>query len=124
MRVVAGIVRDRQGRVLLGKRSGGNIKGFWEFPGGKVKEGETDTRALVREFMEEFSLKIIPVRFLAEVEHQYPDFKITLVGYLCTAEGEIKKTESHSQVVWVPWDEVRKFRLAPADRKLLEKIEL
>ncbi len=123
MRVVAGIVRDGEGRVLLGKRSSGNIKGFWEFPGGKVREGETDTQALVREFMEEFSLKIIPVRFLGEVEHRYPDFKITLAGYLCRAEGEIKKMESHSQVAWVPWNEVRKFRLAPADRKLLEKIE-
>ncbi len=108
----------------MGKRREGNIKGLWEFPGGKVKDGERDEDALIREFLEEFSLNIIPVRFLAEVSHRYPDFQITLVGYLCRPAGEIKKMESHSQVAWVSWEDIWKYDLAPADRKLLEKIEI
>jgi len=122
LRVVAGILKDRRGRVLIARRAAGCRKGLWEFPGGKVEPGESDEEALKREFMEEFGMKIRVERFLGEVWHQYPDLGINLVAYLCTPLGEIKKRTSHSEIAWVEWKKVSSYPLAPADARLLNLI--
>lgn len=77
--VVAAVLRDRQGRVLLAQRGEGrHLAGMWEFPGGKVDPGETPERALARELEEELGIRAGVSRPLIAVEHSYPARRVLL----------------------------------------------
>jgi len=123
VRVVAGIVKDSRGRVLIGQRKDGERRGLWEFPGGKVEPGERDEDALKREFQEEFAMEVKVERFLGKVHHRYPDINIDLVAYLCTPLGKMKRKSSHTRVEWVKWEDLFRYPLSPADEKLIKTLK-
>ncbi|RZA12477.1 MAG: NUDIX domain-containing protein, partial [Lysobacteraceae bacterium] len=73
IQVVAGVLRDAQGRVLLARRpEGRDLAGLWEFPGGKVEPGETPANALARELREELGIEARAGRAVIRVPQQYP----------------------------------------------------
>jgi 8-oxo-dGTP diphosphatase len=94
----------------------------WEFPGGKVKEGENDYEALIREIKEEMDWDIFVGRKLGTVEHDYPDYTISLTAYLCRGSKEAFKLLSHLDAKWLPREKMNVLSWTEADRKLLEML--
>jgi 8-oxo-dGTP diphosphatase len=113
--VCAVIVED--GRVLLCQRpEGAHLAGLWEFPGGKVEEGEARSAALVREIREELGCLVKVGRALAPVEHHYPEVSIRLWPFFCrVVEGEAQALE-HAALAWVERGALFGFSLAAADQ--------
>lgn len=116
------LVRD--GRIFIQKRPpNGLMAGLWEFPGGKIREGETPEDALVREFHEELELRVTPVEKLAVVRHGYTSFKVTLHAFICRiAHGENRAPVLHAAVEsrWVSPEDLDRYAFPAANRKLIK----
>lgn len=124
-KVVAGIVWDREGkRILIARRRPGDEHGgAWEFPGGRVKEGESEEEALVRELEEELGIRVEVIAPLTTVRHEYPGAPIALHAFICRhRNGEPQPIECAAWR-WVPLDGLAAERLSPPDRKILPLIE-
>ena len=80
--VVAAVIYY-EGKYLATQRGYGDYKGQWEFPGGKIEQGEAREEALIREIREELRMEIVPERWLCTTEHDYPTFHLTMHCYLC-----------------------------------------
>ena len=77
LKVVAAII-EKEGKILIAQRLKGDLKGLWEFPGGKYEENETGEEAIKREIREEFDVQLIVKGFLFTIEHQYPNFYLVM----------------------------------------------
>ena len=123
-RVVAAMVKDGD-KYLCMQRCRSHypyISERWEFPGGKVEQGESYHEALVREIKEEMDWDVYVGRKLGSVSHEYPDFKVKLTAYLCKGgDGEFKLFE-HLDHKWLTREEMETLNWTEADRKLLELI--
>jgi 8-oxo-dGTP diphosphatase len=96
------------------------ISEHWEFPGGKIEEGETGYDTLLREIREEMAWQVFVGPCIGTVEHDYPDFHISLTAYLCRGgEGEFKMY-NHLDYKWLTIEELPTLKWTEADRKLLE----
>ena len=94
----------------------------WEFPGGKLEEGETKLEAIVREIKEELHMEINVDAFLITVHHAYPDFQLTMDTFLCSSEsGELTLTE-HGDFKWLEKSELAVLDWAAADVPIVEKL--
>jgi 8-oxo-dGTP diphosphatase len=102
--VVAAVIRRADGRVLLAQRlPGGPHGGLWEFPGGKVEDGETPEAALAREIREELGVTVVVGDPLLTVEHAYPHLVIRLMAYSCRlADGTEPRPLLCQELRWVP----------------------
>ena len=126
--VVAAAVLWREGRVLLTRRmEGAHLAGLWEFPGGKVEEGEDPEDALVRECREECGIEVA-VRDILEVTfHRYEQKDVLLLFYDCRLAAETPEDPvRHLGVadhVWTPPAEIRRYDLPPPDERVIRKIE-
>ena len=121
--VVAGIIR-REGKILLARRASHKaMSGKWEFPGGKVEEGESPGTALEREIYEEFGVRIEVVDFFSQNKHEYLEFEIELEAYFADwMEGEFSLTD-HDAIAWVKREGLRNFDLTEADMPFVELLE-
>lgn len=118
---VACAIIERNGSVLAAQRSK-NMKMplKWEFPGGKIKPGETPEDCLRREIAEELGVKIAIHRSLPTVTHAYPTFTITLYSFVCSiVTGKIKLHE-HAAVTWLPRNKLFTLDWAKADLPVVE----
>ncbi len=113
---------DVDGRVLIGKRpEGAPLAGLWEFPGGKLEEGETPEACLIRELEEELGINVTksclaPLTFTS---HTYDDFYLFMPLYVCRRwDGSIKPLV-HSALRWVLPIELRGVDMPPADEPLV-----
>jgi 8-oxo-dGTP diphosphatase len=95
----------------------------YEFPGGKIEEGESPENAVIREINEELNLDIHDLSYFATVDHEYPDFKITMHAFLCKAKefGKIKLTE-HLTYQLLEKTELLNLDWAAADIPFVEKL--
>ncbi|TQD49693.1 Nudix family hydrolase [Marilutibacter aestuarii] len=114
--VVAGVIRDARGRVLLTRRTEGrDFAGRWEFPGGKRKRGESPEAALVRELREELGIEAEPGAHLISVPQEYPDKRLRLdVREVAEWDGTPRGREQQA-MVWVPLDKLSRYTMPPAD---------
>lgn len=120
-RVVAGLIK-MDGKYLLAKRSSGaeELLGRWEFPGGKVEDGETDAEALEREIIEEFNTMVKVGGFLAKAKI---NDRYELRLYACEHVLGPFRPKEHSEIVWKPkLEDFASYDLAPADKDLLEQL--
>ena len=121
--VVAAIIR-KEGRIFATQRGYGEWKDWWEFPGGKMEPGETPEEALKREIREELSTEIRVDELLCTVEYDYPKFHLTLHCYLCSLVTEALHLNEHEAARWLANDELDSVKWLPADREVIEKINL
>jgi 8-oxo-dGTP diphosphatase len=120
--VVAVALLDADNRVLLTRRPPGKpMAGLWEFPGGKVDEGETPEAALIRELQEELGITV-PVKCLAPLtfaSHAYESFHLLMPLYICRRwEGEVTPLEGQ-EIAWVRSQKLPSYEMPPADVPLI-----
>ena len=120
--VVAAIIKEND-KIFATQRGYGEFAGGWEFPGGKIEEGETPQQALVREIKEELDIKISVGELLDIVEYDYPTFHLSMKCFWSTIqEGELVLKE-HMAAKWLKKDELGTVDWLPADEGLVEKIK-
>ncbi|MGL6197426.1 MAG: (deoxy)nucleoside triphosphate pyrophosphohydrolase [Lachnospiraceae bacterium] len=121
--VVAAII-CKGGKVFATKRGYGDFKGGWEFPGGKLEDGETPEKALVREIEEELQTQISVGQLVDTIEYDYPDFHLTMHCYICEiVKGDLVLVE-HSAAKWLGKAELNSVDWLPADLDIIEKVKL
>ena len=122
--IVAAAVVKHEGRILLTRRmAGAHLAGFWEFPGGKVEEGEDPEHAVVRECREECAIEIAVEDILEVTFHRYPTKDVLLLFYRCRLiAGEVQHL-GVADHAWVLPTELRAHPLPPPDERLVRKLE-
>jgi len=122
--VTAGVVWNAQGQVLLAqRRPEGLLGGLWEFPGGKVEDGETLPECLRRELREELDIEVEVGPPVTTVRHAYSHFRITLHAFHCRPTGGTPRPLEVADLRWVWPAEVRQFALSRADQKVAEALD-
>ncbi|HET7809473.1 MAG TPA: 8-oxo-dGTP diphosphatase MutT [Steroidobacteraceae bacterium] len=125
MRVVAAALLDDAGRVLIAQRpEGKHMAGWWEFPGGKVSDGESDPDALVRELREELGVETRPEAHVMTLTHEYPDRTIDLVLWRASLVRGTPRGLDGQQLKWVDCQSLGNERLLPADAPFVEALQL
>jgi mutator protein MutT len=122
LKVVAGFLR-KEDRFLLVRRPVNKKRGgLWEFPGGKVENGETLESAIKRELEEELGIKAKVERILGKINYKYPEGEIELFLFEIDSKEEPILKEA-LELRWVNFEEVKELELCPADKKLLESLK-
>jgi 8-oxo-dGTP diphosphatase len=125
LRVVAAALFDSTGRVLIAERPAGkHMAGWWEFPGGKVAEGESDADALVRELREELGVDTRPLSQIMTLTHDYPDRVVDLILWRAVITGGVPQGIDGQQLRWVDTDALGEQRLLEADRPFIAALQL
>jgi len=121
--VVAAVIRDSAGRVLLARRPAHkHMGGLWEFPGGKIRIGENPTAALVRELYEELGVGISVDAPLTFAIHEEPKLRILLLFFAASVlAGQPAGTEGQ-EVRWVRPSELSDYPTPPADAELVARL--
>lgn len=109
-------------QIFATQRGYGEFKDWWEFPGGKIEEGESPEDALKREIREELATEISVGEKIATVEYDYPTFHLTMECFLCrVVSGKLTLLE-HENAKWLSSDELKSVKWLPADIEILDKI--
>jgi 8-oxo-dGTP diphosphatase len=94
----------------------------WEFPGGKMEEGESQEETIRREIKEELSMDIRPEKHLLSHTHHYPDFSIELHTWLCTPVSEDLQLNEHNAHVWLEVKDLKVLDWAEADVEIVDSV--
>ena len=117
---------NKQKQILLAQRpEGKEMAGLWEFPGGKIKEGEPPDIALVREIKEELDINLLPENLTPTTfaAHNYPRFHLFMPLYLCrTWQGDPHPMEGQ-KIAWVSLRDFSSYPMPPADAPLAARLE-
>jgi len=120
--VVAALVRDGQRRVLLSRRRADQpMPLLWEFPGGKVEEGEPPAAALAREVEEELGCAAEVGRIDDVIFHRYPEFDLLMLLYHCRLLGEPRAVEV-AELAWVRPADLPRYDVLPADVAICSRL--
>ena len=117
---------DNDGRVLLAQRPEGKaMAGLWEFPGGKIEQGETPEQALVRELKEELDIDtsgscLAPLTFAS---HSYDDFHLLMPVFACRVWQGIPTPQEGQKLAWVKPDDMKDYPMPPADIPLIAVLQ-
>ena len=118
--VAAIIIKD--GSLFATQRGYGEWKDWWEFPGGKIEQGETPEEALKREIREELTTEICIEEFLCTVEYDYPKFHLTMHCYICSLLTEALHLNEHEAARWLKNNELDSVKWLPADKIIVEQL--
>ena len=125
VRVVAAVICDsleKKTRIFATARGYGDYKGWWEFPGGKIEDGETPEQALIREIKEELTAEISVGELIKTVEYDYPSFHLSMDCFWAEVRsGQIELKEAEA-ARWLSKEALLDVKWLPADLELIELI--
>lgn len=123
LRVVAGVLRDDRGRILIAQRPADkHMGGYWEFPGGKIAPGESAQAALARELEEELGIALRRCRRLLQRQHDYADRSVELDVLIVEDYEGVPSGREGQALKWVRAQELGAAALLPADRPIVEAL--
>ena len=123
--VAACALVDADGRVLIAQRpEDKTMAGLWEFPGGKIEDGERPEQTLIRELKEELGITVseaclAPLTFTS---HSYPDFYLLMPLYVCRRWEGVVTAQEGQQLAWVKPNRLRDYEMPPADVPLVSHL--
>ena len=128
IRVVAAVIKATNEKgdpmIFATQRGYGDFKGGWEFPGGKIEEGETPREALVREIKEELETEIAVGDLIDTVEYDYPTFHLSMDCFWAEIVSGNLVLKEHEAAKWLTKDELDTVEWLPADVRLIEKVRV
>ena len=120
--VVAGLLM-KEGKCLIAKRRTGDaLAHLWEFPGGKMENGETAEECLQREMLEELQIHVKVGSFFAENSYEYEFGKIQLFVYWVSWDGDTLVSTVHDEIAWVDQESILNYKFVPADIPIVEQL--
>ena len=126
VRVVAAVIKsineNKEPIIFATQRGYGDFKGGWEFPGGKIEEGETSEQALKREIMEELDTEISVGELIDTIEYDYPQFHLSMDCFWCEIVSGNLVLKEHEAARWLTKKQLNDVKWLPADVTLIEKI--
>lgn len=126
IRVVAAVIKavNRNGEPIIfaTQRGYGDFKGGWEFPGGKIEEGETPQKALEREIMEELDTEIKVGQLIDTIEYDYPAFHLSMDCFWTEIVSGDLVLKEHEAAKWLTKEALDSVEWLPADITLIEKV--
>ena len=122
VRVVAAVIR-KDNRIFATQRGYGEFKDGWEFPGGKIEEGETPEQALAREIKEELDTEIQVGKLIDTIEYDYPKFHLSMDCFWCEIMQGGLELKEHEAARWLSKEELYSVDWLPADVGVVERVE-
>lgn len=122
VRVVAAVIR-KDDKIFATQRGYGEFKDGWEFPGGKIEEGETPEQALTREIKEELDTEIQVGKLIDTIEHDYPKFHLSMDCFWCEIMQGGLELKEHEAARWLSKEELYSVDWLPADVGVVERVE-
>ena len=128
IRVVAAVIKATNEKgdhmIFAAQRGYGDFKGGWEFPGGKIEEGETPREAPVRELKEELETKIAVGELIDTIEYDYPTFHLSMDCFWAEIVSGDLVLKEHEAAKWLTKDKLDTVEWLPADVTLIEKVRV
>lgn len=121
LEVVAAIIKENE-KFFATQRGYGEFKGWWEFPGGKIENGESKEEALKREIREELATEIEIDRFITTVQFDYPEFHLTMHCFICHITAGQPQLLEAKAAKWLDKNDLESVEWLPADRAILHLI--
>ena len=122
VRVVAAVIR-KDDKIFATQRGYGEFKDGWEFPGGKIEEGEAPEQALAREIKEELDTEIQVGKLIDTIEYDYPKFHLSMDCFWCEIMQGGLELKEHEAARWLSKEELYSVDWLPADVGVVEKIK-
>jgi len=126
VKVVAAVIKAKKENgepiIFATQRGYGEFKGGWEFPGGKIEEGETPQEALKREIREELDTEIEVGEFLTTIEYDYPTFHLSMDCFMCGIVSGNLVLKEHEAAKWLTKDQLDSVDWLPADITIISKL--
>lgn len=121
LEVVAAIIKENE-KYFVTQRGYGEYKGWWEFPGGKIENGESKEEALKREIREELATEIEIDRFITTVQFDYPEFHLIMHCFICHITAGQPQLLEAKAAKWLDKNDLESVEWLPADRAILHLI--
>lgn len=106
---------NNSGKIFATQRGYGELKGGWEFPGGKIDAGETPEEAFIREIKEELDTEVGVIELLYRVEYDYPNFHLSMDCFICDIKSGALVLKEHEAAVWLTQETLNSVDWLPAD---------
>ena len=122
VRVVAAVIR-KDDKIFATARGYGDYKGWWEFPGGKIEEGETPQEALAREIREELTAEINVEELIRTIEYDYPEFHLSMDCFWASIKAGRLELKEAEDARWLCASDIEDVKWLPADLMLINDIK-
>lgn len=120
--VTCAIIRNEDGILVAQRGRDAHLAGHWEFPGGKVDEGESEETCIIREIREELGVEVRPVRRLTESIHDYGDKQIRLIPFECELVSGQPVAREHASLAWRQLEDLLDLNWCAADLPIVDEL--